>query len=271
MDILEKIVADKKLEVEHRKAALPLAQLKERIDRTGIGRTPSLKASLQQGGYGIISEFKRRSPSRGWINEGARASAVPLSYQKSGAAAISILTDGKYFGGSDSFVHEARQSGVILPVLYKNFIIDEYQLYEAKMCGSSAVLLIAACLSEELCGRYIELAHRLGMEVLLEVHSEGELPYLRLNPDMCGVNNRNLGTFETDVENSFRLAEKLPRHMCRISESGISDPNTVARLVTAGYTGFLIGETFMKTADPGLSLRRYISEIDMILKERVAK
>lgn len=172
MDILEKIVADKKLEVEHRKAALPLAQLKERIDRTGIGRTPSLKASLQQGGYGIISEFKRRSPSRGWINEGARASAVPLSYQKSWAAAISILTDGKYFGGSDSFVHEARQSGVILPVLYKNFIIDEYQLYEAKMCGSSAVLLIAACLSEELCGRYIELAHRLGMEVLLEVHSE---------------------------------------------------------------------------------------------------
>ena len=173
-------------------------------------KKPSLREALLQSETGIIAEFKRKSPSKGWIKEEGRADIIPLSYQQNGAAAISILTDEHYFGGSDDFIRTARQSGVTIPVLYKNFVIDEAQLYAAALCGASAVLLIAACLSKHDCEKLLHSAHKLGLEVLLEMHDERELEY----------------------------AERQ-----------------------AGFRGFLIGENFMKTPDPGLSLHHFINQL----------
>ncbi len=224
-------------------------------------KKPSLREALLQSDTGIIAEFKRRSPSKGWIKEEGRADIIPLSYQQNGAAALSILTDEHYFGGSDDFIRQARQSGVTLPILYKNFVIDEAQLYAAALCGASAVLLIAACLSKAQCKSLMDKAHSLGLEVLLEMHSEQELEYADLQPDLCGINNRNLGSFVTDVENSFRLAELLPKEAVKVSESGISNPDTVKALREAGFRGFLIGENFMKTADPGQALAEFIKQL----------
>ena len=222
---------------------------------------PSLRQALLDSDSGIIAEFKRRSPSKGWIKEDGRADQIPLSYQQNGASALSILTDEHYFGGSDAFIRIARQSGVNLPILYKNFIIDEMQLYAAALCGASAALLIAACLTKQQCKTLMNKAHDLGLEVLLEMHSEAELEYAELGPDLCGINNRNLGSFVTDVENSFRLAELLPKEVVKVSESGISNPETVRQLRQAGFRGFLIGENFMKANDPGASLREFISGV----------
>lgn len=224
-------------------------------------KKPSLREALLRSETGIIAEFKRRSPSKGWIKEDGRADQIPLSYQQHGAAALSILTDERYFGGHDDFIRAARQTGVTLPILYKNFVIDEAQLYAAALCGASAVLLIAACLSVQQCSVLMAKAHELGLEVLLEMHSEQELEYAALGPDLCGINNRNLGSFYTDVENSFRLAELLPKEAVKVSESGISNPDTVRALRQAGFRGFLIGENFMKTADPGLALHDFITEL----------
>ena len=225
------------------------------------GPKPSLREALLQSETGIIAEFKRKSPSKGWIKEDGRADIIPLSYQQNGAAAISILTDEHYFGGHDDFIRYARQSGVTIPILYKNFVIDEYQLYEAALCGASAVLLIAACLTIERCAELMHTAHNLGLEVLLEMHDENELKYAELQPDLCGINNRNLGSFVTDVQNSFRLAELLPKDAVKVSESGISNPDTVRALRQAGFRGFLIGENFMKTPDPGLALQQFVSQL----------
>lgn len=243
-DILQEIVAHKHEELERMYA-----------------KKVSLKEALLASETGIIAEFKRRSPSKGWIKEEGRADIIPLSYQQHGAAALSILTDKHYFGGHDDFIRMARQSGVTLPILYKNFVIDEMQLYEAALCGASAVLLIAACLSKQACKQLLEEAHALGLEVLLEMHSEAELEYAELGPDLCGINNRNLGSFVTDVDNSFRLAERLPKNAVKVSESGISNPETVKLLRQAGFRGFLIGETFMKADDPGLALNEFISKL----------
>ena len=243
-DILQQIVATKHQE----------------LDRL-CAKKPSLREALLQSDTGIIAEFKRRSPSKGWIKREGRADVIPLNYQQNGAAALSILTDTQYFGGSDDFICIARQSGVTLPILYKNFVIDEAQLYAAALCGASAVLLIAACLTKPQCKSLMEKAHALGLEVLLEMHAEHELEYADLGPDLCGINNRNLGSFVTDVENSFRLAELLPEDAVKVSESGISDPATVRALRSAGFRGFLIGENFMKTTDPGQALNEFISKL----------
>ena len=186
---------------------------------------------------------------------------APLSYQKHGAAALSILTDEHFFGGCDDFISIARRSGVRIPVLYKNFVIDEYQLFQARLCGASAVLLIAACLSKSQCKALQQTAHEIGLEVLLEMHAEAELEYAGQEPDLCGINNRHLGSFVTDVDTSFRFAEMLPKEAVKVSESGISDPVTVKALRSAGFQGFLIGENFMKTPDPGLSLHEFISQL----------
>ena len=255
-DILQEIIAHKQQE---------LGQLK--------AKKPSLKDALLNSESGIIAEFKRRSPSKGWIKEEGRADIIPLSYQQNGAAALSILTDEHYFGGSDDFIRIARQSGVTLPVLYKNFVIEEAQLYAAALCGASAVLLIAACLTKERCRQLLHLAHELGLEVLLEMHAEKELEYAELQPDLYGINNRNLGSFVTDVENSFRLAEKLraatassdssTKGSVLVSESGISNPDTVRALREAGFRGFLMGEHFMKTPDPGQALNDFIAQLRM--------
>ena len=244
MDILEEIIITKQQELERMRQ-----------------KKVSMREALLASPTGIIAEFKRRSPSKGWIKEEGKACEIPLSYQQNGAAALSILTDKQYFGGHDRFIMEARQAGVTIPVLYKNFVIDEMQLYEALLCGASAVLLIAACLSVQQCSALLEKAHELGLEVLLEMHDERELEYAELNPDLCGINNRHLGSFITDVETSYRLAEKLPREAVKVSESGISNPQTVRELREAGFHGFLIGETFMREPQPGLALKEFIAKI----------
>lgn len=260
-DILEEIVAYKKNEVEQFKKELHQIYLEGRVEILQNALIPSMKNALMKSDTGIIAEFKRKSPSKGWINEAATADKVPISYQENGAAAISILTDSHYFGGSNVYVRTAIASKVRIPVLYKNFIIDEYQIYQAKVCGASAILLIAACLTKEQCRQFIAKAHELELEVLLEMHNEEETEYAELEPDMYGINNRNLGTFETDVNNSFQLIERLPAEGVKVSESGISDPDTIRQLRACGYKGFLIGETFMKEADPGLALKNFIAQI----------
>ena len=244
MDILQEITAHKLEEIAALKA-----------------KKPSLREALLNSESGIIAEFKRRSPSKGWIKEDGRADEIPLSYEKNGASAVSILTDRDYFGGSDDFIRAARKSGVTVPILYKNFVVDELQLAAAALCGASAVLLIAACLTKDECRYLLNKAHELGLEVLLEMHSEAELEYAELQPDLCGINNRHLGSFVTDVETSFRLAELLPKDAVKVSESGISDPRTVKALKEAGFDGFLIGENFMKTEAPGLALHQFISAL----------
>ena len=260
-DILEEIVAYKKNEVEQFKKELHQIYLEGRVEILKNALIPSMKNALMKSDTGIIAEFKRKSPSKGWINEAATADKVPISYQENGAAAISILTDSHYFGGSNVYVRTAIASKVRIPVLYKNFIIDEYQIYQAKICGASAILLIAACLTKEQCRQFIAKAHELELDVLLEMHNEEETEYAELEPDMYGINNRNLGTFETDVNNSFQLIERLPAEGVKVSESGISDPDTIRQLRACGYKGFLIGETFMKEADPGLALKNFIAQI----------
>jgi len=261
MDILQEIVAHKRIEVERFKQQLSEQEIHRRVEPLLDFSVPSMSKALTASESGIIAEFKRRSPSKGWIKEEGKAEEIPLSYQQHGAAALSILTDEQYFGGKDDFIRTARHAGVHIPILYKNFIIDEYQLFQARLCGASAVLLIAADLSKKECKALLHTAHELGMEVLLEMHSEEELEYAELEPDMYGINNRNLGTFITDVQNSFRLAALLPKDNVKVSESGISNPDTVKALRIAGFRGFLIGETFMKTSAPGEALKDFISKL----------
>ncbi len=264
-DILEEIVAHKRQEIEEYKRYLPLRQLYGIVDQDMTAEDdaplPSMRQALMTSESGIIAEFKRKSPSKGWINEQAKADIVPLSYQQNGASALSILTDKAYFGGYDEYIRMARLSGVTIPILYKNFVIDEYQLFQARHCGASAVLLIAACLTKEECKTLMDMAHNLGMEVLLEMHNDRDFEYAALEPDMYGINNRNLGSFVTDVDNSFRLAQRLPDGVCRVSESGISHPDTVKQLRAAGFRGFLIGENFMRSQEPGSALGEFISQL----------
>jgi indole-3-glycerol phosphate synthase len=260
-DILQEIVVNKRQEVERFKAEISEREIHRRVEAILDFSVPSMANALSDSDFGIIAEFKRKSPSKGWIKEEGQPEVIPLSYQQNGASALSILTDEKYFGGRDEFISIARRSGVKIPILYKNFVIDEYQLFQARLCGASAVLLIAADLSLTECRSLLKTAHDLGLEVLLEMHSESELDYAALEPDMCGINNRNLGSFVTDVQNSFHLAELLPKDAVKVSESGISNPDTVRVLRQTGFRGFLIGENFMKTSNPGDALAEFIEKI----------
>ena len=262
MDILEEIVAHKRNEVAEQKEQTPPRKLYaevERIMSEGVTKR-SLSQALTENDFGIIAEFKRKSPSKGWIKEDGKPEIITLSYEQNGAAALSILTDDKYFGGSLDYIRKARPL-VNLPILRKDFIIDEYQLFQARHIGADAVLLIAADLSKQEVRSLTALAHELRLEVLLELHSEHELDYAEIDVDAVGVNNRNLGTFVTDVQNSFRLAVRLPQDKVLVSESGISNPDTIRLLHEAGYRGFLIGETFMKTDNPGEALKNFISQL----------
>ena len=284
MDILSEITDHKRIEVELQKQAVSPEQLREQV-RDLMENSPaprrSMKRALASSPAGIIAEFKRRSPSKGWIYETAKADEIPAAYEAAGASAISILTDAKFFGGSLRDIRTARPL-VDIPILRKDFIIDEYQLLQARIAGADAVLLIAACLTQEKCADLTARAHTLGLEVLLEIHSPRELAYISKDVDMVGVNNRNLGTFVTDVENSFRIAGQLrqtiagvrnvpdaqgssdtPRNLpLLVSESGISHHETICRLRTAGFRGFLIGETFMKNTQPGDALKGFIQGIE---------
>jgi len=260
-DILEEIVAWKRVELQTLKAQLPEREIHKRAEAMMDSPVPSMKKALSESNTGIIAEFKRKSPSKGWIHEQAKVGEVTTDYQRNGASAVSILADEKYFGGCDGFISEARKAGLSLPVLYKNFVVDEYQLFQARLCGASATLLIAAALGKDEFRRLNNLAHELGLETLLEMHCEREIGYADHEPDMCGINNRNLGTFVTDVNNSFRLAPLLPETAVKVSESGIGSPDTIKELRKAGYNGFLIGESFMKTDKPGQALNNFITEL----------
>lgn len=257
-DILSEIIANKRFEVDLQKQTISPEQLQDGVIQCEHP-TRSMKQGLASSPTGIIAEFKRRSPSKGWICEGAQVDEVAQAYATAGASALSILTDEKYFGGSLKDLRTARPL-VDLPLLRKDFIIDEYQLYQAKIVGADAILLIAAALQQEHCQALAQKAHELGLEVLLEIHSAAELPYISKEMDMVGINNRHLGTFCTDVENSFRLAEQLPKESVLVSESGIANAETVKRLQAVGFRGFLIGETFMKTGQPGKALEGFIKE-----------
>ena len=260
-DILETIVANKRKEVARQKQAVNLQTLvalgSDRLERP----TFSMRQSLASSATGIIAEFKRKSPSKGWLHPGARVQDVLPFYAEGGASACSILTDGDFFGGSLSDLQQARRL-VNIPLLRKDFIVDPYQLYQARVMGADAVLLIAACLSKEECAQLAATAHSLQLEVLLEVHSAEELDHVNADIDMLGVNNRHLGTFDTDVKHSFTLIDQLKGYApLLVSESGISQAETVKQLRAAGFRGFLIGETFMKTAQPGETLRNFIEAL----------
>ena len=256
MDILEQIVANKRRE---------LSAAGDRVSSPSPAvPVRSLKKALTESETGIIAEFKRKSPSRGWIHADAVPEDVVPAYAAAGAAALSVLTDENYFGGSLDFISRVRPL-VDIPILRKDFIIDVRQLQEARDAGADAVLLIAACLSREECAALLEEAHRLGLEVLLEIHGEEELDYVTPDVDVVGVNNRHLGTFVTDVATSFSMAPLLRSRVGDsrpfISESGISDPLTVRRLREEGFRGFLMGENFMKRSSPGSALAEFINAL----------
>ena len=251
MNILHTIIEQKKKEVERHKAAFGLDHLlrTQLLDREPV----SFKESILMSSHGIIAEFKRKSPSKGWIHPDACVEQTILAYSDAGAAAISVLTDEHFFGGSLNDLRRARQL-TSTPLLRKDFIVDDYQIYQAKAVGADCILLIAAALSVQEVTHFTQLAHSLGLEVLLEVHNEQELETIVAGPDMVGVNNRNLKTFVTSLENSLRLAELIPDEFVKISESGISSTDSLDTLRKAGYEGFLMGENFMKHHRPGEAL-----------------
>ncbi|MCB0459972.1 MAG: indole-3-glycerol phosphate synthase TrpC [Flavobacteriaceae bacterium] len=257
MTILDKIIADKYIEVQLRKSIIPISELEK---NTLFQReTILLSNCLKDSKTGIIAEHKRRSPSKAIINQNLNVFDVAKGYETAGVCGMSVLTDGKYFGGSLDDLLTARAS-CNLPLLRKEFIIDEYQLLEAKAFGADVVLLIAALLSRKEIKQFSEFAKKLGLEVLLEVHNEEELQKSVMpSLDMIGVNNRNLKTFEVSIETSKKLSSLIPDDFVKVSESGISEVQMIKELRTFGYKGFLIGENFMKTDDPGKSAKEFIS------------
>lgn len=257
-NILDRIVANKRKEVELQKKEISIDKLAAQIADTN--NLYSFKKSLANSSTGIISEFKRKSPSRGWIFENAKIEDVIPSYSENGASAISVLTDTYFFGGTFTDFELAR-SLTKTPLLRKDFMVDEYQFYQAKVLGANAILLIAASLTIKETKQFGALAKELGMDVLLEIHNEKELSHINEYVDVVGVNNRDLTTFITDVKGSFDLADKIPTDFLKISESGISQTQTVKELQSVGYKGFLMGENFMKTDNPGQALNQFIQEL----------
>lgn len=259
MNILERIVLDKRREVASKMASLPLSFLKMSplMEREAF----SLSESIVKGS-GIIAEFKRRSPSKQVINHSSSIIDVVRGYEKSGVSGISVLADTKYFGGALDDLIQARDQ-VAVPLLRKEFIIDPYQIYEAKAFGADAVLLIAAVLGPDEVVAFSATARQLGLEVLLEIHSEEELRRSDLTHiDLVGVNNRNLKTFEVSLETSKDLGPKIPDDKVKISESGISSARAIKALKPYGFRGFLIGENFMRTKDPAAAANQFLKELN---------
>lgn len=259
MNILDQIAIKKVEEVRQQKQEIPLHMLEKMpcYQRT----CHSLRDRLKNSDTGIIAEFKRRSPSHPELHPDARVTPIVEAYRDAGACGISVLTDTDFFGGGREDLTAARER-LQLPLLRKDFIIDSYQIHQAKAIGADVILLIAAMLSREQIAAFSATAKALGLEVLLEVHCEEELEKaLMPGLDMIGVNNRNLKTFELSLENSMRLADKIPSDFVKVSESGISDPSSIQKLRPYGYQGFLIGGNFMQTQDPGKSAQRFIQEL----------
>ncbi|MEM9831760.1 MAG: indole-3-glycerol phosphate synthase TrpC [Bacteroidota bacterium] len=264
MSILNTIVARKKEEIAERKTRLGTTELEKSpfFHRD----TYSLSQSLRKASPGIIAEFKRKSPSKGIINDQADVAETTQGYVQAGAAALSVLTDVDFFAGNDGDLCIARARNQV-PILRKDFTIDEYQVVEAKALGADAILLIAAILPPPRVLALAQQAHQLGLEVLLEVHNEEELRQTALNKtispflDVVGVNNRDLKTFNTTIETSIRLAELMPNNLVKISESGINAPANIRTLMEHGYQGFLIGEYFMKQNNPAQACGNFIQEL----------
>jgi len=258
-NILDRIIATKRMEVDLRKGLMSTAILERYPDFSRP--TISLEASLRKGDRsGIIAEFKRRSPSKGVINDRSPIEDVVTAYEQFGASAISVLTDEQYFGGSNEDIMKAREV-VNIPLLRKEFIIDEYQLVEARAIGADLILLIAACLSPAEVRTLARTARSLGLEVLLELHAEEELEHVCSEVNFVGINNRDLKTFTVDLDRSVAMADKLGEDLLKIAESGISGPEQVDFFRKAGFHGFLIGENFMKAADPGAAFREFTDKI----------
>ena len=260
MNILDRIIADKKNEVALRKSLFPISywEASPLFDRP-LNR---LSARLRSSHSGIIAEHKRRSPSKQTINTKLSVSEVVQGYDKAGACGLSILTDQKYFGGSLEDLNLARAT-TTLPLLRKEFIIDEYQLIEAKAQGADLILLIAAVLSREEIQTLSTVAQKLDLEVLLEIHNQEELEKsIMPSLDLLGVNNRNLKTFEVSLETSRALAPLIPDEFVKVSESGLSDIQSIKTLQSIGYQGFLVGENFMKTTQPGTAAQEFISQLE---------
>lgn len=257
--ILEKIIAAKKIKIEA-KAALGIYKVAEKEAGEYPHATVSLRDALKKSDIGIIAEFKRRSPSKREIHPYASPAVIIPEYQEAGATGCSVLTDTVYFGGSLSDLAIARYSST-LPLLRKDFIIDSRQLFEARLYGADAILLIASTLTKEEISSLTATAHSIGIEVLLEIHNEKEIEKIVPEVDIVGVNNRNLSNFETSLEASGRMAALIPEGMVKISESGISTTEDVRELRALGFDGFLMGETFMKRANPGITLRHFINEL----------
>lgn len=260
MNILDKITADKRIEVNLRKQIVPIKQLENSVlfDRA----TVSLAKNLRNSQTGIIAEHKRRSPSKQVINHNLNVQDVAKGYENAGVCGMSVLTDGKYFGGSLDDLTIARAS-CNLPLLRKEFIINEYQILEAKSYGADSILLIAAILTRVEVKQFSELAKSLNLDILLEVHNEEEL-YKSIMPslDMIGVNNRNLKTFDVSLNISKSISQIIPDEFVKVSESGISSVEAIKELQPFGYQGFLIGENFMKTDNPGASATQFIKELE---------
>jgi indole-3-glycerol phosphate synthase len=214
---------------------------------------------------GVIAEFKRKSPSKGWINQYALPGETSLGYMKSGASALSVLTDNHFFAGSFKDLTQARNENYC-PILQKDFILDAYQIIEAKSIGADTILLIAAILSKEKIKAFTALAHQLSLEVIMEIHSEEELEKIPEEVKIVGINNRNLKTFEVNLENSQKLLEKLPQEKIKVAESGIKCAEDGARLLNMGFDGLLIGEQFMATIDPAAACKKFIEKLDKLTK-----
>lgn len=262
MNILDTIVERKRIEVDERKKLRTLEMIK--ADACYTRKTISLVEGLSKpNASGIIAEFKRKSPSKGVINASVDPVEVTMAYQAAGASAVSILTDAYFFGGDDQDLLRARQV-LDIPILRKEFIIDEYQVHEAKALGADLILLIAACLGKEEVVRFSTLARSLGLEVLLELHDEDELEHVCETVDLVGINNRSLKTFDVNIARSLRMAGQLPKNKLKVAESGIDDPAQVKLFRENGYSAFLIGENFMKTNDPGMALGQFKKEIETL-------
>ena len=261
MTILDKIIAFKKKEIAKIKAEVSVKKL---VESPNFSRQPlSLKkALLSVGSSGIIAEFKRQSPSKGIINDKATIAEVTNGYLDANVAAQSILTDTSFFGGTMADLMEARVINQQKPILRKDFIVDGFQIVEAKAIGADVILLIAACLTAEELKNYGNLATDLGMEVLYEVHVQEDLDKINhLENKIIGINNRNLKTFDVDLEHSIKLAGQIPDSCVKVSESGISDPRIITGLKEYGFQGFLIGENFMKEENPGAACLEFINKI----------
>lgn len=259
MTILDKIIENKKREVALMKQTTSIDTLTKQS--VFSRKTFSLKSNLRTSSSGIISEFKRKSPSKGFIHEGAIVEEITAGYEKNGASGISVLADKDFFAGGADDIRTARSVVKQTPILFKEFVIDEYQLYLAKASGADVVLLIASALTIPLCKELTRKAHELGLEILLELYEPEEVSFISPEINMVGINNRNLKTFEVNLEASIRLCHEIPDEFIKVSESGISSPNTVKMLREEGFRGFLMGENFMKESDPAKALKVFIQAI----------